>query len=769
MRHPVCCLLAFGVLAGYASAQENLVTLTMTERAGVARKGEYVTFGVPLPKGRVKSVDRLRLLHKGKPVIAEILPVTKWWDDGSLRWVHLLFKTDCPAKAARKFTLALAPAAAKIRPAIKVLEHAGGIVVQTGGLSFEVNKKNFNVINIASVRPPGARPEVAQSPVIVPHRRGLGVKVGGEEYLAGLDPGVKVKVEERGPLHAVIHAAGAFKNKAGRRKFDFDCRIYAYAGSPNVRVVTTILNRQGRMDQPIPLGAYFIELPTTVRSGECVFGSETGPSAGRLRGRDAEAFIYQSTSDSYSLGGVLKGRGRGKSTKMTATGWGGTWSDTRGLAAGIRWFWQMHPTSVEVNGGGLVRVGLYPERHGRPRDIYPGVARTHEVTLAFGAQTPGDLSGAFAVLQRPLTLFAPPRWYCRDTQSLGDFCEAGGQELYGEFTEQVRRFDQAFEQANRRCQTFRDSRINNGITRDSYGFLAYGDGMHHVWTNGVDVPENIAWAGNYYGYPHMMCVQFIRTGNVEYFDNFAAHALHTADVHTVHYAAERRHLVGACRYCPPTDHVRGDPSNSRDYRTARVYISETFCHHKVAGIIDRWYFLRDHRCRDVANLILDHTFNYTGADNNFGQPRAPGFILNFCADAYDLYGNRQRWVRRGQNVLRLHRRRNLRLTFQAGVFLEGMRRYYELSGNNDAYEYIRRTCDRILAGGGRGGNTSVAMSFMYRRTGEARYLAMALRGLPQRGVFGNPWKDFALQMHSGAICIADLHHIAQARRKAGRD
>ena len=69
--------------------------------------------------------------------------------------------------------------------------------------------------------------------------------------------------------------------------------------------------------------------------------------------------------------------------------------------------------------------------------------------------------------------------------------------------------------------------------------------MHWVWTRGVDVPENISWAGNYYGFPHMMCVQFLRTGKVEYFDAFEAHALHAADVHTVHYAGDRPQLTVA--------------------------------------------------------------------------------------------------------------------------------------------------------------------------------------------------------------------------------
>ena len=80
-----------------AFRREELVTLTVTERVGVNRKGEWITIGVPLPKGKVKSTDELVLLQDGKAIDAEILPVNKCWDNGSLRWVHLIFGADCRA------------------------------------------------------------------------------------------------------------------------------------------------------------------------------------------------------------------------------------------------------------------------------------------------------------------------------------------------------------------------------------------------------------------------------------------------------------------------------------------------------------------------------------------------------------------------------------------------------------------------------------------------------------------------------------------------
>jgi len=107
------------------------------------------------------------------------------------------------------------------------------------------------------------------------------------------------------------------------------------------------------------------------------------------------------------------------------------------------------------------------------------------------------------------------------------------------------------------------------------------------------------------------------------------------------------------------------------------------------------------------------------------------------------------------------RKKGFNLTFQAGIFLEGMRRYYEMSGDQEALDYIRQSCDRLIAGNKKGGVTAQAHSFLYRKTGDSKYLQAALDNLPQEGQFGNPGKDFALAMRNAAMCLGDLHRIAQ--------
>ena len=86
--------------------EKEIVTLTMTERAGVDRESEWITIGVPLPKGLADSTEELCLIRDGRTIPCEMLPVNKWWDDGSLRWIHLIFQGSCPANGKASVTLA---------------------------------------------------------------------------------------------------------------------------------------------------------------------------------------------------------------------------------------------------------------------------------------------------------------------------------------------------------------------------------------------------------------------------------------------------------------------------------------------------------------------------------------------------------------------------------------------------------------------------------------------------------------------------------------
>jgi len=261
-------------LFGAADGQ-SVVTLTLTEREGIGRSAEMVVTGVPLPKGRVKDAANLALIGAdGKPIAAEIRPVARWLD-GSVRWVHLHFPADCAASSRVTVTLAQGVASPKRPNNLNVTESPEAITVVTGPLKFVVKRRGFNLIDAAWIDEGGRGQFDERHQVIASHSKGAVVIVGGQPYAAVNDPDVTVAVEESGPMHVVIKAAGVHTNAKGEKRLDFVARLYAWAGSPAVRLVYTFINAQGS-DRQVPLlaEAVNLDLPTLVKGGRATVGAE---------------------------------------------------------------------------------------------------------------------------------------------------------------------------------------------------------------------------------------------------------------------------------------------------------------------------------------------------------------------------------------------------------------------------------------------------------------------------------------------------------------
>ncbi len=760
-------LFLVGLLLGYAmesvATSGEIVQLTATERLGFARVAEPITIGVPLPQGTVKSTENLALVSAGKEIPAEVRPIVKW-PDGSVRWVHLYFAGDCPAHG--KMTVSLVERKpARLGRTIEVTDAVDAITVFTGPLRFVVKKKEFNLIDAAWIN---------EKPVVAPHRRGGVVLVDKVEYWTSADPDVRVEVEERGPMHVVIKASGAHKNAVGEKKLDFVARIYAFHGSPIVRMTYTFIMAQGqRKDEFVPLAGLHLELPTMIKdAATTTFGSEAGPQSARLTAPAGEAFVLASNSDTITFGGAVSGSSKAKSSKPKNVGWASLSDGAKGVAAGVRWFWQMHPKSLELTGDGLVRVGLFPARAGKTVKIYSGVARTHYVQWVFHEATDGaKLASRFAGLESPLRPFASPRYYCRDAKAYGDVVEADPAQYKPEYRTLVEGWDKAFEANWKKFQKLMDGRQAGGARNDDYGMLEWGDNFHY--TKKTSFGMMYEWNGNYYGYPHMMALQFIRTGKEEYFDTFDAHALHVADVHTVHYDPTGK-LTGASRYCPPGEHVRID---KRPHYP--VYISNTFNHFKSEELFERWYFTGDHRMLDV---IAEHrrlVTEYKGADRSGGQPRGPGHLLITLAKFYE-HTLDPIFLKRGKEVFDKNKdvvvqEKNGKANFQQGIQLEGARRYYEVSQDPDVIDYLKRWADFFQKTKTLQRTAAQAFGFLYGKTGDKQYLDLGLaciqrntgdqhpdgqKGTGTEGLNFSKEKDFALTMRNGPYFFYYLSNAA---------
>ncbi len=766
----VCLLLAlFGVwgCVETAKAQEEIVRLTLTERLGAERTGEVVITGVPLPAGLIEDAGELALADaNGQPIPADIRPVIHW-PDGSVKWVHLYFSADCGAKGTTEVSLVRG---LRTRPeGLTVEDGAETITVTTGSARFIVRKTGFNLIDQAWIDPEGQGRFDDANQLIAPHQGGLLVASDDNDYWAHQDDEAEVEIEEQGPMHVVIRAEGAHRNADGDKMMDFIVRIYAYANSPMVRVVHTALNRQGERSDSIPVQAMHVELPTQLGAGQVRIDDQVQTALGDEQ-PEAHAYAFRTSTTgramNYSPGKQEDIEPGNNVSRMEALKGQLSWGregGPGGMAAGIRWFWQMHPKSIEANRDGTLTFGLVPRRHEEPVLFYTGVARTHDLMLALlGPGGSEKADGHFAALEQPLRAFAPTRWYCRDTRAFGDLAEAD-EALYEEqYRDAMNKYDADFQRSYQNCIENTNSRTRNRNTHDSYGLLTWGDGYHWSLRRGDTRPINLMWNGNYYGFPHMMGMQWARTGHPGYFRMFKTHARHVADVHLVHYDPNPQ-WIGANRYCPPPEHVRIHRSSDPDQNP--VYVSNTFNHHKAESFFENWYLLADHRMLDAIAEVGGYIMRYRNADRDRSQPRGPGNLMMTLAQLCEFHGYADEWMNRYRQAFEANLPHRPRFTFQLGFWLEGVLRYYETTGDERALDRIRTYCDEIMEDNEHtDARRAIAFAFLYAQTGEEKYrdfaAASVQRTSPQR------WKDFGSLFRSGMFVSFWL--TEEGAREAGR-
>ena len=741
----VACLL---LLASAARAVE----LSVEERSGIARVAEPVTCGVPLPRGMVKSPEELVLLHEDDVVPVEIRKVSLW-PDSSLRWVHLDFQASAEAGGKQIYSLDKGPAQ-KVGTRLEVNENPRGLTVTTGRIRVEVRRKGFNVFDRVALA--GGEGKYAQE-LVGPHHRGLVAQAGDMEYTAARDKSSELSVESRGAMRVVLRAEGGLKSESGAELLHYICRLYFYNDSPVIRLAVTVENRDSVIENKITLQGLQVEVPTVFREkGVAVYiGQADKDISSVLGGPGSEAFIQAGSSTEYSLGGVFQGWSGGdpQSRDSDRLGWIGLGSEKGAAAVGLRCFWQMHPSSLEVVADeGMLRAGLIPVRLKKTVDLYSGVARTHYLRFAFTDRNDHELLCSLtAACQKPLTAVAEPAYYCRTSRAFGPLVERNLALYPEENRALVRRVEEEFDKGLLNMLSMVKSRTKNGVTVEGFGFLEWGDGMHHIWVNGDKDPRNIAWNGHYYDLPHITALEFYRSGKWLYYDYFLSRAWHLMDIQVTHFAPGNW-MNGANRYCPPTDHVRIDPADPRDFTSAKVFVSNTTNHHKTQGLFDRYYLTGDERALEVALKAARYAQSF-GAYSDFIQPRGAGFQVLTLLAAYEYSGDKEYLETAGRTfqLWRQHFAENeAKFTqgyFMVGFLLEAFTDYYNITGDKQVLDVIRQAVDWMHTNRPyeKYSNMALGIGLLASQPDGAAYLDLEKEYLETwHGVWDNPFKDFGL-------------------------
>jgi len=757
LRRMIICMLTV-CLASASTVRGALnVKLTLAERLSEKRGNEPVTSGVPLPEGQFKDVSKLRLVDEdGNEVPCQFTPTVKWHRDGSIRWVLLDFQASVSAFATRTFYLRDDGPAKPVEKPVVVEDGEDRIVVTTGPLKFAVRKKGFNLVDEAWIDETGAgafddahrivKSQDFSGPVLWSNAPNLPAY---RTYKTSADTQCTVTVEEAGPMRMVIKAVGRHlpdkPADENDKLLDYTIRIYAYRGQSFLRVVYSAECKQGEsINRFSPVDRWHLAVPATLGKPEDLtyrFGTSGADVAGTF-GRQDRAWLVCESVDKWEVGGAAYHHstsgvreGGAMSIRPPRLGYVDLSGPEHGVMVSVRWFWQNYPKGLFVNRDGSVHAALWPSfvrksstttgfSGDRKANFFPGVSKTHEVMVYFHGPKGGrQVPAVHAMLQEPLFAAAEPEWYCEKTRAFGRLASSKPDLYAEELRPLVANYDFFFEQNRREMLRYRE--FNRGL--DAYGMFNFGDHINHINNGRRDKngerpdPTDVHWGNNYYGFPHAMIIQFVRTGKLDmltYGEQCSVH-LQDVDIHCWHPNAS---FFGAPRYSAGPDHVRiygrGDP----------VYTSNTYNHYTSQSLFERFWLKGDRRALEMG--LLSAGFARTKTTGAISQSRSIGHGIIMLLCAYETTGDTS-YLAAAEKIINRTRkfRKSKSGAWIDGIALEGHRYWYEVTGDTKAIETVIGGVDAAEKKRDRAGAILQAYAFAYGQTGDEKYRTALIKGL----------------------------------------
>jgi len=230
LTHHVSRITFLMLAAVSAGAGELSLPITVEEPAGIARSGEPVSGGIPLPWGEFKADQPFALFGGAREVPLQALPLVVD-ERGFLRWILLDFQADLAAKERKTFTLKAAKPSAQPATPLKVAEAADGVTVDTGKVRFTIARdKPFSLFTSA---------ETGGKALLAGGEASYTDGLDGKRYVA--DKPSSVAVEYAGPLRTTVCVKGRFVGN-DQTKFLYIARVTAWAGRSDVHVKYALAN-----------------------------------------------------------------------------------------------------------------------------------------------------------------------------------------------------------------------------------------------------------------------------------------------------------------------------------------------------------------------------------------------------------------------------------------------------------------------------------------------------------------------------------------------
>jgi len=537
------------LLANAAAAVE--VTLSVTDDAKTARSGGIVTTGVPFAKGAVKDVGRLSVSVGSKPVPAQFIQLAPW-DDGSVRWALMDCQVDVPAGGSTELVVRDDGRNPAPLSPVMIEDGEAELSVSTGPMAFVVDKtsaailKSLKVDGRELITARGRGLVIwAECPAQGTVRRSGRPSVDVPKYGPGTpiaaEPPGEVRVEQAGPMRAIITLRGRFPERVHKGLAGYTVRIYAYAGRKHLKIHLWLENDGAHgytweknteqvkrewmifdglaLELGLDLGGPITAAceGATANGRLRVFQGVTRPTTNRGPAYRLEDMVYRITSGEKGLKSGQRTDGvvslSGKAGRLTAC---------------VRDFWENYEKAIELEDSRL-RIWLWPLEGQYPRrwngytvaqyacrmmapmspvGVYAlpgGVHKGHQIALDFSGREP---ERTHAEIDRPLRALASAEYYAATEAAPGLFAppavHTGEEACDAKLDAWTRMTRAAADPAS--PYSLWEGRRRTGRANFWYGWMDFGD---------LSVPGS-GYVSLHYDWPYVMLLGLVRTGDVNF-------------------------------------------------------------------------------------------------------------------------------------------------------------------------------------------------------------------------------------------------------------
>ena len=664
-----------GALPGPRSAQKGRFTLPI---ATTALHPWPLTVGIPFAAGSVSDPAHVRLLDSENAAVPVQVSVQSRWEDGSIKWALLDFRSDGRSSYAVEFGRSVHN---ESKGGVKVRSVKGAIVVATGAMTVRIPRRQLVLPGVVEVEQADGTTRSfarADGPAAI-----CVVDGAGRVYRSG-EPD-RVAIEASGPERACILIECRHTGRGTKTLMRSILRLHFFRDSRRIRVVHTFVN-DGNSSEFEQIRSLSLNLPVHVGTIKGCEIAGTGTTSGPLE-------LAQLQDDQFAI------RQRGEKVSQGRRADGSASIEGAGAAVqlAMRDFWQNYPKGLGVDEDGF-RMDVCPDldktaypRGGELEDrlfyylldgrykLKRGVAKTHEFWVSYapdaeplhGVQNPPLYRIPLSVLNNSkASIPLPPK-------------DPSPYPPYEVWVEGARKAYAA-----------------DRISSQAYGMLNFGDWFGERKYN---------WGNMEYDTPWCFLQEFLRGGEADFFRWADEAARHLVDVDTNH-ASEGATPIDS-QYIHSVGHVGGYYPDG--YRESAMFTGWTTVSHTwVEGLFLHALLTGDSRSHDSAVQVSQNLAGEILNDYDFTNCRDSGWHLIHLFAAYRATSRRvflnaahiivDRVLERQRDSGGWDRlmvpghchcdppRHTGNAGFMVGILMVGLKRFYDATGDEKVADSITR-------------------------------------------------------------------------------